>query len=324
MIPRIKLAHLPTPIESLTRLSEVLEGPQILVKRDDQTGLAFGGNKTRKLEYLLADAQVSGAELLITGGAVQSNHCRQTAAAANKMGFNSVLVLVGERPENVSGNLLLNRFLGAGIVWAGDKQRDLVLRQTYEKSLREGKKPYLIPYGGSNVLGASAYTFAMQEMLDQNEDVDWVVFASSSGGTQAGLVVGAQMFGYQGSLLGISIDEQAGELKKRVATLAGETAQFLGIDGSFSGDQVLVNDDYLGDGYGIMGEAEVEALQLFSRYEGLFLDPVYTGRAAAGMIDLIRKGFFSAEERVLFWHTGGTPALFANPYVSQLSYGLDG
>jgi 1-aminocyclopropane-1-carboxylate deaminase/D-cysteine desulfhydrase-like pyridoxal-dependent ACC family enzyme len=214
--------------------------------------------------------------------------------------------------------------LGAEIIWAGDKQRDLVLRQTYENSLREGKKPYLIPYGGSNVLGACAYAFAMQEMLDQNEDVDWVVFASSSGGTQAGLVVGAQMFGYQGSLLGISIDEQAGELKKRVATLAGETAQFLGIDGSFSGDQVLVNDDYLGDGYGIMGEAEVEALQLFSRYEGLFLDPVYTGRAAAGMIDLIRKGFFSAEERVLFWHTGGTPALFANPYVSQLSYGLDG
>ena len=323
MLSRIELAHLPTPIESLSRLSEVLGGPQILVKRDDQTGLAFGGNKTRKLEYLLADAGDRGSEILITGGAMQSNHCRQTAAAANKMGFKSVLVLVGESPETVSGNLLLNRFLGAEIIWTGDKDRDLVLHQTYERLLREGKNPYLIPYGGSNALGASAYAFAMQEMLDQNKNVDWVVFATSSGGTQAGLLVGAQMFGYQGNLLGISIDEIAGVLKERVALLAGETAQILGLDRKFTGDQITVNDDYLGYGYGIMGQLEVEALQLFSSNEGLFLDPVYTGRAAAGMIDLIRKGFFSAEERVLFWHTGGTPALFANPYANQLLYGVE-
>lgn len=323
MISRIEFAHLPTPLESLDRLSEVLGGPQIFVKRDDQTGLAFGGNKTRKLEYLLADAQAAGAETLITTGAMQSNHCRQTAAAANKLGFNSVLVLVGDKPDVSSGNLLLNQFMAAQIVWTGDKDRDAVLSQTYEQAVHQGAKPYLIPYGGSNARGASAFAFAMQEMLDQIENVDWVVFASSSGGTQAGLVVGAQMFAYQGNVLGISVDERSEVLKERVADLAGETAQFLKHDLSFIADQILVNDDYLGAGYGVMGEAELEALQLFSRYEGLFLDPVYTGRAAAGMIDLIRKGFIPAGDKVLFWHTGGTPALFANPYSSQLLSGFE-
>ena len=319
MLSKISFAHLPTPVENLTRLTQVLKGPHLLVKRDDQTGMAFGGNKTRKLEYLLADAQERGAETLITAGAVQSNHCRQTTAAANKAGFNSILVLVGERPAAPSGNLLLNQFLGAEIVWTGTEDRDLVLNQTYQKALNEGLKPYLIPYGGSNARGASAYAFAMQEMIDQDNNVDWVVFPSSSGGTQAGMVVGAEMFGYQGKVLGISIDEPSLVLKERVAALAEETAQFLGTDRSFTKDQILVNDSYLGGGYGIMGEPELEALQLFARYEGLFLDPVYTGRAAAGMIDLIRKGFFSAQDRVLFWHTGGTPALFANAYESQLS-----
>lgn len=322
MIARVELAHLPTPLENLPRLSEELGGPEIFVKRDDQTGMAFGGNKTRKLEYLLADAQAVGAEMLITAGAVQSNHCRQTVAAANKLGFNSILVLVGEKPAASSGNLLLNQFMGAQIVWTGDKERDLVLNDTFEEAVRQGANPYLIPYGGSNARGAAAYAFAMQEVLEQNEDLDWIVFASSSGGTQAGLVVGAQMFGYQGSVLGISIDERSEVLKERVAALAGETARFLGYDYSFKKKQILVNDDYLGGGYGVMGEPELEALQFFSRSEGLFLDPVYTGRAAAGMIDLIRNGFFSTNEKVLFWHTGGTPALFADPYSSQLLDGI--
>lgn len=323
MISKVELAHLPTPLENLPRLSEILGGPQIFVKRDDQTGMAFGGNKTRKLEYLIADAQAAGAEMLITTGSVQSNHCRQTAASANKMGFDSILVLVGEKPSASSGNLLLNQFMGAQIVWTEDKERDLVLNQTYENAARQGAKPYLIPYGGSNARGASAYAFAMQEILEQNENLDWIVFASSSGGTQAGLVLGAEMFGYQGSVLGISVDEPADVLKERVASLAGDTAQFLGQDLSFKQDQILVNDDYLGGGYGVMDKPELEALQIFSRYEGLFLDPVYTGRAAAGMIDLIRKGFFSTNEKVLFWHTGGTPALFASPYASKLLSGFD-
>ena len=318
MLPRLHFAHLPTPIEALPRLSAALEGPKLLVKRDDQTGLAFGGNKTRKLEFLLAEAKESGAQTLITAGAVQSNHCRQTAAAANRFGFACTLVLVGDRPENPSGNLLLDQFLGSEIVWAGKSDRDAVLEQTFEVLLDKGKNPSLIPYGGSNVRGAAAYVFAVQEMLDQETNPDYIVFASSSGGTQAGLVVGARMFGYSGRVLGISIDNKAQELRERVATLAGDTAGELGDNEIFLEGEILVNDSYLGAGYGIMGEPEAEALKLFARYEGLLLDPVYTARAAAGLIDLIRNGFFHADQTVLFWHTGGTPALFANPYWETL------
>lgn len=318
MLPRLHFAHLPTPIESLPRLSAALGGPKLLVKRDDQTGLAFGGNKTRKLEFLLAEAKESGAQTLITAGAVQSNHCRQTAAAANRFGFACTLVLIGDKPENPSGNFLLDQLLGSEIVWAGDSDRDQVLEQTFESVLDKGKKPYLIPYGGSNVRGAAAYAFAMQEMLDQKASPDYVVFPSSSGGTQAGLVVGARMFGYNGRVLGISVDNKAQELRERVAVLAGDTAGVLGDNQSFPEEEILVNDSYLGAGYGVMGEPEAEALKLFARYEGLILDPVYTGRAAAGLIDLIRKGFFFADQTVLFWHTGGTPTIFAHPYWEML------
>ncbi len=321
MLPRLHFAHLPTPIEALPRLSAELKGPQIWVKRDDQTGLAFGGNKTRKLEFLIADAQVGGAETLITAGAVQSNHCRQTAAAANRFGFACILVLAGEKPSNPSGNNFLDQILGAEIVWAGRSGREQILEQTFESALKDGKKPYLIPYGGSNEKGAAAYAFAMQELLDQKADLDWIVFPSSSGGTQAGLVVGGQMFGYQGRILGISIDNPALNLQERVAMLAGETARALGGSSKFSPDEILVNDNYLGAGYGVMGEPEAEALNLFAQQEGLLLDPVYTGRAAAGLIDLIRSGFFTADQNVLFWHTGGTPALFAHPYLEKILAG---
>jgi len=318
MLPRLRFAHLPTPIETLPRLSAVLQGPQLLVKRDDQTGLAFGGNKTRKLEYLLAEARESGAQTLITAGAVQSNHCRQTVAAANRFGFACILVLKGDRPANLSGNVWLDHFLGAKIIWSGSSDRDRILEQTFDFAHDDGKKPYLIPYGGSNVIGAAAYAFAMEEMLAQGVDADWIVFASSSGGTQAGLVVGARKFGYRGQVLGISIDNKALDLQERVAMLAGETARALDVGASFSADDILVNDSYLGGGYGVMGQPEAEALKLFAQYEGLLLDPVYTGRSAAGMIDLIRSGFFSADQKILFWHTGGTPALFAHPYGESL------
>jgi D-cysteine desulfhydrase family pyridoxal phosphate-dependent enzyme len=321
MLPRLHFAHLPTPIEALPRLSAELQGPQIWVKRDDQTGLAFGGNKTRKLEFLIPDAQAAGAETLITAGAVQSNHCRQTAAAASRFGFACILVLVGEKPSDSSGNYFLDQFLGAEIVWAGGSGREQVLEQTFKSALEDGKKPYLIPYGGSNEKGAAAYAFAMQEMLEQKDDLDWIVFPSSSGGTQTGLVVGGQMFGYQGRILGISIDNPAPVLQKSVAKLAEETARILGKRSRFLPNEILVNDNYLGAGYGVMAEPEAEALKLFAQQEGLLLDPVYTGRAAAGLIDLSRSGFFTADHNVLFWHTGGTPALFAYPYLEMLLVG---
>lgn len=314
-LPRINIAQLPTPVEVLPRLTAALGGPTLLVKRDDLTGLAFGGNKTRKLEYLLAEAQANGARTIITAGAVQSNHCRQTAAASARLNFDCILVLSGEKPSTASGNLLLDRLFNAEIVWTTLEERDQVLQKSFQQAWGAGKRPYLIPYGGSNTTGAAAYVHAMQELLAQQYHPDWIVFASSSGGTQAGLATGARLLGFKGKVLGISVDEAGQALRERVATLATATADALRENAHFLPEEILVNDDYLGAGYGIMGEAEVEAIRLFARLEGLILDPVYTGRAAAGLIDLIRKGFFKRQETVLFWHTGGTPAIFSERYT---------
>ncbi|MBE3118417.1 MAG: D-cysteine desulfhydrase family protein [Candidatus Atribacteria bacterium] len=319
MIPRIRFAHLPTPIEPLPRLSAILNGPHLLVKRDDQTGLAFGGNKTRKLEFLVAEAQAQGADTLLSAGALQSNHCRQTAAAAAKFGFNCILVLVGQPPVQASANLLLDQLFGAEIVWAEKSRREAVLQETFEKTSAQGNEPYLVPYGGSSPTGALGYVFAMEEFVGQKVKADWIVFASSSGGTQAGLVLGTRVFGYEGKVLGISIDEPQRILQEHVAKLASETSERLGPRIEFASDEVLVNDEYAAPGYGVLTGAEREAISLFAKYEGLLLDPVYTGRAAAGLIDLVREGFFKKDETVLFWHTGGQPALFAEKYQPELS-----
>ncbi|MCS7009980.1 MAG: D-cysteine desulfhydrase family protein [Anaerolineales bacterium] len=319
MTPRLRFAHLPTPVEPMPRLAKALGLSHLYVKRDDLTGLAFGGNKTRKLEFLLAEAQAQGADTLITAGAVQSNHCRQTAAAAAKFGFDCLLVLTGEPPDRPSANLLLDELLGARIVWAGGREnRERVLTETFEQAKAEGKRPYLIPYGGSSPTGALSYVFAMGELIRQKpfdgELPDWIVFASSSGGTQAGLTLGAHIFGYRGCLLGISVDEPSEVLQERIAALATETSLKLEKRIEFSPFNIWVNDDYCKAGYGVLTEAEREAILLFARLEGLLLDPVYTGRAAAGLIDLVRKGFLDPDERILFWHTGGQPALFAEAY----------
>ena len=315
----MKFAHLPTPIEELPRLSEELGGPRILVKRDDQTGLAFGGNKTRKLEFLVAEAREQDAKMLISGGALQSNHCRQTAAAAARFGFDCTLVLNGEMPEHASANLLLDQLFGAEIVTIKDRAyRDQVLQETYDKAVNAGKKPYLVTYGGSSPTGALGYAFAMKEFMDQNVDADWIVFGTSSGGTHAGLVLGQHLFGYKGKVLGISIDEPEEWLKTRVSELASHASEKLGKRIDFTGDDVLASAEYCKAGYGVLTDAERQAVLLFAKLEGLLLDPVYTGRAAAGMIDLIRKGFFRKDETVLFWHTGGTPALFAENYANKI------
>lgn len=313
---KIKLTHLPTPVESLPRLTAEFGGPSIFVKRDDLTGLALGGNKTRKLEYLLAEAQAHGAHTILTAGAVQSNHCRQTAAACARLKLNCILVLSGDKPTSSTGNLLLDQLFNAKLVWTSLEERDHKLDQTFQEAWEAGQRPYLIPYGGSNSTGATAYVFAMKELLDQNYQPDWIIFASSSGGTQAGLVAGARLFGFTGKVLGISVDESEDDLKSRVASLATATTEALDEKIDFLPKDILVSADYLGGGYGVMGEPEIEAIRLFARLEGLLLDPVYTGRAAAGMIDLIRKGTFKHDETVLFWHTGGTPALFSEKYAS--------
>lgn len=326
-IPRLRFAHLPTPIEELPRLSATLGGPRLLVKRDDQTGLAFGGNKTRKLEFLVAEAQEQGAQMLISAGAIQSNHCRQTAAAAARFGFECTLVLTGEMPSKPTANILLDGLFGARILHVQDrKDRDRILQETFDRAAAEGKRPYLVPYGGSSSTGALGYAFAMEELMKQvadtgtrsSEKVDWIVFGTSSGGTHAGLVLGQRVFGFKGRVLGISIDESEDWLKNHVSDLATKAGERLGERIEFAPADVSANADYCRAGYGVLTEAEREAVHLFARTEGLLLDPVYTGRAAAGMIDLIRKGFFKKDETVLFWHTGGQPALFAKKYASMI------
>jgi D-cysteine desulfhydrase family pyridoxal phosphate-dependent enzyme len=318
-IPRLHFAHLPTPIEELQRLTEHLGGPKILIKRDDQTGLAFGGNKTRKLEFLIADALEQGARMLITGGALQSNHCRQTAAAAARVGLGCTLVLNGEMPVRPSANLLLDQLFGAEIVTIADRAyRDQTLQATYDKAVAARRNPYLVTYGGSSPTGALGYAYAMKEFMEQNVPADWIVFGTSSGGTHAGLVLGQRVFDYQGKVLGISIDEPEEWLKNRVSSLASDASEKLGKRIDFVPGDILANEEYCKAGYGVLTEAEREAVKLFAKLEGLLLDPVYTGRAAAGMIDLIRKGFFKKDETVLFWHTGGQPALFAEKYSAGL------
>jgi len=318
MKPRLHFAHLPTPVEGLPRLSAALQGPKLLVKRDDQTGLAFGGNKTRKLEYLLADAREQGAQTLISAGAVQSNHCRQTVAAASRFGLDCILLLFGDPPDPPDGNHLLHHLLGAEVIYTARKEMENKLGEVFQKAQSAGRKPYLIPYGGSNPIGALGYVTAMNELADQDIHPDWIVFPSSSGGTQAGMLVGARLSSFQGKILGISVDEPADVLSEHVAHLAAETASFIGEDFRFKPEDVLVNDEYTGGGYAVMGASEIEAIQLFARKEALLLDPVYTGRAAAGMIDLVRQGTFRSAETVLFWHTGGGPALFASRYQGRL------
>ncbi len=319
VIPRLRFAHLPTAIEELPRLSAALGGPRILVKRDDQTGLAFGGNKTRKLEFLVAQAQALGAQTLVTGGALQSNHCRQTAAAAARCGMGCILVLTGEAPVRPSANLLLDGWLGARVVHVAERRdRDRRLQEVFEQAQADGEKPFLLPYGGSSPTGALGYAYAVEEVMQQGVEADCFIFGTSSGGTHAGLVLGQRLFGYRGRVLGISIDEPEDWLKSHVSALASAASELLGEGIRFMPDDVLADASYCTAGYGVLTVAEREAIHLFAQTEGLLLDPVYTGRAAAGLIDLVRKGFFSKTDTVLFWHTGGQPALFSDQYADQI------
>jgi L-cysteate sulfo-lyase len=315
---RFPLAQLPTPIEELKSLSRELGGPELLIKRDDQTGLALGGNKTRKLEFLVGQALEQGADTLVTAGAAQSNHCRQTAAAAARAGLRCELLLNGTKPELPNGNLLLDELLGARIHWVQRSEREAKLSEISDELRKQGGKPYVIPVGGSNGVGATGYVLAMMELAEQldgmNRRVDHVVFASSSGGTQAGIVVGAQVTGFKGKLHGVSIDRDDNEsatYEGELADIANETAKYVGFDAQFAAGDFTVAYDYLGGGYGIVSDLEREAIRLLASREGIVLDPVYTGRAMGALLDLIRKKAFRSDETALFWHTGGAPALFA-------------
>lgn len=310
-IPRLRFAHLPTPIEPMPRLGGHLGGQPLWVKRDDQTGLAFGGNKVRKLEFLIAEAQANGARVLMTTGAVQSNQCRQTAAAAARFGLDCLLVLRGDPPARPEGNLLLDLLCGAEVHWAGTNDPDAVLEAKFQEAWEAGRRPYKIVYGASSPVGALGYVAAMYELAGQSLTFDRIVVASSSAGTQAGMIVGARATDFTGRITGISVDRPAAELKSDVARLANETASLVGVPATFEPSDVDAIDEFIGEGYAVLGRREVEATRAFARLEGLLLDPVYTAKAAGGMMAMIRDGRIASDERVLFWHTGGGPAVFA-------------
>ena len=317
-LPRFPLAQLPTPVERLTRLSRELGGPELLIKRDDQTGLALGGNKTRKLEFLVGDALAQGADTLVTVGAAQSNHCRQTAAAAAKAGLKCELILNGDKPEMPNGNLLLNRLFGAREHWIDRTERAAKLREISEQLRAQGRKPYAITVGGSNGVGATGYVLAMIELMEQlcatKQRVDHILFGTSSGGTQAGIEVGARITGFNGKLHGLSIDKNDPEhleYESEVAQIANDCAAYVGAEVRLTKADISVVYGFMGEGYGVVGELEREAIRLMARCEGIVLDPVYAGRAFGALVALIRKGVFQRGETVLFWHTGGAPALFA-------------
>lgn len=318
-LPRCRLAHLPTPIHDLPRLTAELGGPTLCVKRDDLTGLATGGNKTRKLEFLVADALEQRADCLITAGGPQSNHCRQTAAAAAKAGLACELVLGGD-PQPPLGNLLLDEILGASIQWTEKSRRNEQMAERAAKLADQEGRPYVIPIGGSNGLGALGYVAAMQELTEQlahrPHGVDHIVVASSSGGTQAGLVLGARLTGYAGRITAISIDQPAdngepGSFRSELCEIANEAAALLGADVRLTHHDFHLNYDYQGQGYGVVGDLERDAIRMAARTEGLLVGPVYTGRAMGALIDLVRQRRFDDDETVLFWHTGDEAALHA-------------
>lgn len=317
-LPRLKLCTLPTPLEEAPSLSAYLGGPRILIKRDDLTGLAFGGNKARKIEYLMGEAIDQGCDVVLTVGAVQSNHARVTAAAARRLGLDSVVVLNGQEPAHRQGNLLLDAVFGADIrIINTDDNYVLmgVVEDIARELRRQGRNPYVIPRGGATALGAASFVNAGLELLEQLNArgirADAIVTASSSGGTHAGLYAAMKVTQSGVLVHGISPGPRQDVVTGRVQGLAEELADLLKLDWRSHPDDIVVSDEYVGEGYAIPTQAGLDAIKLAARTEGVLLDPVYTGKAMAGLIDMVRRGVFSSSHTVVFWHTGGQPALFA-------------
>jgi len=321
--PRLHLAHLPTPLEYLENLTRTLGGPEIWIKRDDCTGMATGGNKTRKLEFLMAEAQQQGADIVLTQGATQSNHARQTAAFAARLGLDCHLLLEDRTGKTETeyvhnGNVLLDLLFGASVEpYSPTADMNAMLEQVADRFRAEGRKAYAIPGGGSNPTGALGYVNAALELLTQTNEqglrIDHIVHATGSAGTQAGLVTGLAATHSGIPLLGIGVRVPREPQENTVFKLACATADKLGCSGVVKREQVVANCDYVGEGYGLPTPGTIEAIRLLAEQEGILLDPVYSGKGMAGLIDLCRKGFFKRGDNVVFVHTGGSAALFAYP-----------
>jgi len=319
--PRVSLAHLPTPLERLDNLTRHLGGAEIWIKRDDCTGLSTGGNKARKLEYLMAEALAAGASLVVTHGATQSNHARQTAAAAARLGLACHLILEDrtERSDasyRTNGNILLDQLHGATIEHcAPNADMNGWLAERAERLRAEGIGVFAIPGGGSNPTGALGYVHAAGELLGQagaiGLDIDHIVHATGSAGTQAGLVAGLAALGSEIPLLGISVRATREAQEENVYKLACLVGEKLGLARPIRREAVRANGDYVGPGYGHPAPGTIEAIRLLARLEGILLDPVYSGKGMAGLIDLVRTGHFARGERIVFLHTGGSASLFS-------------
>ena len=317
-IPRREYTHGATPIEYLNNLSELLNGPDIFIKRDDYLGLAGGGNKTRKLEFLVADALKNNADTLITCGAVQSNHCRLTLSAAKKEQLDCRLVLE-ERVEKsynpkANGNNFLYNLLDVDDITVVPGGSDMLreMEKVAEQVYAEGKTPYIIPMGGSNEIGAIGYVACAdeinQQLFERPADIDYIITPSGSAGTHAGLLIG--MRDNNIPIVGISVNNEKSAQEENIYKLVQRTSDYLNLKNKIGKSSVKVFDDYIGPGYSLPTDDMKEAVELLAQREGILLDPVYTGKAMAGLIDLIRQGYFKQGEKVLFMHTGGSPALF--------------
>lgn len=320
---KFNLGFFPTPLHQLKNISQKYAPFHIFIKRDDQTGLASGGNKTRKLEYLIREALDNGCDTIITAGAQQSNHCRQTAAACAIAKLECHLLLGGATPEKYNGNLLLSDLLGAQIHFTGEKRKGEDIETLKQQLELEGKKPFVIPYGGSNITGALGFVNAMKELktqlIDQNLKIDYLFFASSSGGTQAGLTLGNDLYHLDMKLIPIGIDKnetQGLSLEELVLQLVNDGKLLLNIKREYTLADVKINNDYNEAGYGVITKNEKVALKELAQNEGILLDPVYTGRAFFAMMDYLKENKIPSNANILFWHTGGLPANFY--YAGQL------
>ena len=314
-LPALSFATFPTPVEELPRLRAALGGgPRLLIKRDDAIGFAFGGNKVRKIRLVAAAAQRSGADALITSGGIQSNHARVTAAAAACLGMRCVIVANGAPPSHPTGNALLARMLGAEIRYVETREQRAAAVDAAAEELRSaGRRPCVIPIGASTPLGAAAYALAVRELLTQIDPPHSIIHATSSGGTQAGIVSGCALARITTQVIGISADEPAAALERTILQIIAALPDLAGRrdDGELRGVRVAVDDRFVGGGYGIPTPASRAALEFNARTEAIFLDPTYTAKAMAGLIAAVRAGQFTSSDTVLFWHTGGQVALFA-------------